>query len=296
MKVLACVDDDLRYDDVLAALSWCLRLGDSDEVLVTHVVAPLRWMPSKGDADPGWGGTERAIIEKAQDFLAQTAERVAHVKAKELLLEGDAATEIAKAGVEHGVDVIVLGALGQARSEDFLVGSVAEKIGAASERHVLMVRGPAPEPSEPFRALLAVDGSDASFDTVEAFTRVTRADRATIQVLHVLELPPATWDLGVEDEGQPSVSIPPSYRERADRALERASEILHAHGLDASEELRRGSAAGEVVEGAVLFHANLVVVGSRGHGVPGVVNAWSGSVARRVARHAPCSVLIAHSD
>lgn len=292
MKVLACIDNDLRYQDVLSALDWCLRLQEKDEVLMAHVVATVRWMPAKGTADPGWAGAERAIMEKAQDFIEGAARRFEGAKTRALLLDGDAATEIAAASAEQDVDIIVLGAFGQARSRDFLVGSFAEKILHASKRDVLLVREGGPGSADGFRALLAVDGSEASFDAVETFARKTCSDRAVIQLMHVLELPPATWDVDLNESGEPSESVPPGFKETAETALRRASEILREHGLDAETATRRGTAAAGILEGVSAFGADLVVVGAQGAGLSGP---WSGSVARRVARHAPCAVLVAGS-
>lgn len=293
MKVLACIDNDLRHEDVLSALAWCLRLEKKDEVLMAHVVATVRWMPTKGGGDPGWAGAERVIMERAQDFVERSARRIQKARARALLLDGDAATQITKASAEHEVDVIVLGAVGQARSRDFLVGSFAEKIMTASKRDVLLIREGGPGSPDGFRALLAVDGSEASFHAVEAFASKTRSDRAVIQVLHVLELPPATWDVDLKETDAASDSVPPAFKEEAETAIARATEILRSHGLEAETELRRGTAAGGILEGASSFGADLVVVGAHGFGLSGPM---SGSVARRVARHASCSVLVAATD
>ena len=291
MRVLICVDNDLRYEDVLSAMDWCLGLGEDDELFVAHVVASLRWMPTSTDDDPGWSGAERGILDKAQEFVDQTAARFDNVTSRALLLEGDAAAEVTATSIEHDVDVIVLGALGQARSQDFLIGSVAEKIATASHRSVLLVRD-APQASDGgYRALLAVDGSKAALDAVDVFARRPSARRARIQLLHVLEVPPVTWDLDVRGSGDLSDSVPPALRERADRAIDSAREILDKHGLTAESELRRGAAASEILEGARVFRADLMVMGSRGLGSPGPL---TGSVGRRVARHVPCSVFMVY--
>ncbi|HSF18092.1 MAG TPA: universal stress protein [Vicinamibacteria bacterium] len=287
MKVLVCLDRDPLYEALLSALTWCLPLSARDHVLVGHAIAPLRWMP-------GWAETERDIFERVDDFLAQTAERIeqAGIPAEPLRLEGDVATELLKAAEDRDVDLVALGAVGQARSQDFLVGSVSEKVASLVPRDVLLVRAAEPRAGGGFRALLAVDGSDASLEAVESFAVKTRASEAVIEVLHVIEAPPLTWDMDPDLTGEPPVSDPPALRERADHALARSTETLAARGLTAKTTLRRGMATAEILDEARTFEADLIVLGARGV-QSRLPKPWRGTVARRVARHADCSVLIA---
>jgi nucleotide-binding universal stress UspA family protein len=292
MKVLLCVDDDLRYEDVLSSLSWCLPLGEGDEVLVTHVVASLRWMPLRSGNEPGWAGTERAIFERVDDFLSETAAKIRElgIGADVLRLEGDIGGQILSAADEADVDLIVLGALGQARSQDFLVGSVAEKLETIAHRDVLLVRPRRSPQGSRFTALLAVDASEASRSAVRTFATKTRAEGASIRVVHVLESMPSTWNVDIgdgESEGAPSVMA-----HKADDAVDGAKAILRSFELDAEVDLRRGSPAAEILAAAAACSADLIVVGSR-RGSSGEAEAWSGTVAKRVARHATGSVLIA---
>lgn len=291
MKVLLCVDDDLRYEDLLSSLSWCLPLGEGDEVLVTHVVASLRWMPLRSSNDPGWAGTERAIFDRVDDFLSETAGRIRElgIAAEALRLEGDVGAELLRAADEADADLIVLGALGQARSQDFLVGSVAEKLESIADRDVLLIRPRVSPKGSRFNALLAVDGSEAGLSAVRAFATKTRSDGALIRIVHVLESLPSTWNVDVGD-GRSSAT-PTVLQEKADEAIEAAKSVLRSFELDAEVDLRRGSPAAEILAAASASSADLIVVGSRASRSGGT-EAWSGTVAKRVARHAAGSVLI----
>ena len=44
MKILVGIDDDLVFDDVLAALRWCVRTGPEDQVTLLHAKAVFPWM------------------------------------------------------------------------------------------------------------------------------------------------------------------------------------------------------------------------------------------------------------
>lgn len=287
MRLLVCVDDDAQYEPILASLDWCLDLDDEDRVFVCHVVAPLRWMP-------GWVETEKTIMERVDDFLARTVRLVAEKgpRAEPLRVEGDIAVEILKAAEEQDVQLIVLGAIGQARTQDFLVGSVAEKVESLTGRDLLLVRGEATTGEKGFRALLAVDGSDASLRAVERFAETTKARDAAIRILHVIEAPPTTWDVEIGRLEDDTSADPPALREMAERAMRDASEILRRRDLEATTSYRRGTASGEILQEAKNFEADLIVMGSLG-AKPRVPKPWRGIVAKRVARHAACSVFIA---
>jgi nucleotide-binding universal stress UspA family protein len=70
--------------------------------------------------------------------------------------------------------------------------------------------------------------------------------------------------------------------------------IAHARrpGVDIRTTLRRGQAWRGIVETALEFEADLIVMGT--HGRRGLSHALLGSVAERVVRVAPCPVLTVH--
>lgn len=269
MRVLLAIDDDERYQGLLSSLSNILSLGNSDEVVVAHVVATLRWTLPPPE-----------VFSRVDEFLESTAGRIRElgIPARPLRLDGDVGETLTLAGREENVDLIVLGAIGQARSQDFLVGSVAEKVESIVDRDLLMVRDPPAE--KDLRALLAVDGSEASLAAVRSFASTFARQGTLVRLLHVVEVPPA-------------LAIPPSYQERADEALSSAARILTRTGFRVESLLSRGSAAASILEEARTFQATLVGVGAHGMGRPDLPSLWRGTVARRVARHASCSVFVA---
>lgn len=269
MRVLLAIDDDERYEDLLSSLSKFLSLGKSDEVIVTHVVATLRWTLPPPE-----------VFGRVDEFLDSVAARIrdSGIRARPLRLDGDIGEELTLASRTHDVDLIVLGAIGQARSQDFLVGSVAEKVESMSDRDLLLVRD---VPSEKtLRALVAVDGSEASLYAVRSFASLIPSEGTIVRLLHVVEVPPA-------------LAIPPPYQERADEALSSASSILESKGFRVEPLLNRGSAAAAILDEAKSFQAKLIGVGAHGLGRGALPSVWRGTVAKRIARHAPCSVFIA---
>lgn len=295
MKVLLCIDDDSNYDALLDALESTVDVDAEDEILVTHAVATLRWLPLRAN-DSGWAGTERDILQRVDDFLDRTVEVIARkgLRVQAVRLEGDTATELLKAADERNVDVIITGAMGR-RSQDFLVGSVAEKLLSASEHDLLLARTPSHPRGERIRVLCAVDDTDSSLRAIQSFADKCLVDRAAIEIVHVMPVPPPRFDIP-PDENDAQSSIPPVIRGRADHAISRASELFAARGLEPRLVIRRGQPAREVLDEACTFDADLIVVG-RSEPEPGTPLAgWRGTVTERLAKYAACSVFIAATD
>ncbi|MGH6655715.1 MAG: universal stress protein [Actinocrinis sp.] len=72
----------------------------------------------------------------------------------------------------------------------------------------------------------------------------------------------------------------------------KASEYAHEQSIDLTTDVRTGHAAGQILIAARAAHADLLVIGHGRH--PELHNRVLGSTAEHVARHAFCSVLIAH--
>jgi nucleotide-binding universal stress UspA family protein len=82
-------------------------------------------------------------------------------------------------------------------------------------------------------------------------------------------------------------------REHAAESLRRAEAGLAGQGVEVATEIRRGQVAHEILRAAEEWKAELVAVGPAGRS--GLEAFLLGSVARNVARHARCSVLVARA-
>jgi nucleotide-binding universal stress UspA family protein len=134
----------------------------------------------------------------------------------------------------------------------------------------------------------AIDFSETSHAAMREASELARRFGAELELLHVHPLPPAP---GLD------MSVPPAD------VVERASTELESAMATWQEEAER--AAGRAVRATVLPSAaaadeilrflrehghDLLVVGT--HGRRGIQRILLGSVAERVAREAPCSVLV----
>jgi len=142
------------------------------------------------------------------------------------------------------------------------------------------------------RILLAVDGSEPSDEAVRMLSVRPWPKGSVIRVLSVVQnIYPAI----------PEEMLAPSFQqmtlelvEGAKKLVARVTAPLRSSGLTIETAVRQGDARTEIVDDAISFGADLIVVGS--HGRTGLKRWVIGSVAEYVVRHAPCSVEVARSS
>lgn len=140
------------------------------------------------------------------------------------------------------------------------------------------------EQSEPQRRIVVgVDGSPSSIEALRWAVDQARSRGGVVEALIAWQYPTATgW----------SVPLPPDayLADTARKVLDEA--ITEAVGADRSVEIRpqavEGGTASCLLDAA--RGADLLVVGSRGHG--GFTGALLGSVSQHCVHHAPCPVVV----
>ncbi len=76
------------------------------------------------------------------------------------------------------------------------------------------------------------------------------------------------------------------------RWLNAAAAVAEQRGIAVQAEIRAGQAARELATAAEEHDADLLILGRSGHS--GIWGRFMGSTAEKAARHAGCSVLVAH--
>lgn len=148
------------------------------------------------------------------------------------------------------------------------------------------------------RILLAVDGSVSSDRATQLVSSFPLPPDSVVRVVAVQEpftdLLAMTWTAG-STTGTGSVETERQIdARRLHEAISRAEIALRRDGLRVEGFLLRGRPASAIVDEARSFPADLVVLGSRGHGV--IMTMVLGSTASEVVDHAPCPVLVARSE
>ena len=146
------------------------------------------------------------------------------------------------------------------------------------------------------KILLATDGSEYGDAAVEAIAHGHYPPGTEVRIISVLEpryFPPTTlgaMDTNLYDQMDKDV------RAGARAAVDTAAGTLRAdtsHPLTVTTEVLSGSPKRVILDDAEAFGADLIVVGSHGHGT--LERFLLGSVSQAVALHATCSVQIVRS-
>jgi nucleotide-binding universal stress UspA family protein len=106
----------------------------------------------------------------------------------------------------------------------------------------------------------------------------------------VYPIPAGQTAVSVPVPAEPSARKGPTAEELLHRILEKARQKLAGRGLEVEYVSVVGDAATALVDSAEAHGADLIVVGSRDHGL--VERLLGGGVDSKVARAAPCDVLL----
>ncbi|PZX51531.1 nucleotide-binding universal stress UspA family protein [Algoriphagus ratkowskyi] len=152
------------------------------------------------------------------------------------------------------------------------------------------------------KILLAIDGSDFSKSAVKELAKMPLSNDSEISVMNVYEHP-TVWapDLLTME------TVRPYYKEvisRAEKSAEKSAEKTVSEAANAlknkngtlkiTTSVVSGLPKKEILEQAEAFGADLIVLGSQGHGA--LSRFLLGSVSQYIATHAKCSVMIARNE
>jgi nucleotide-binding universal stress UspA family protein len=137
------------------------------------------------------------------------------------------------------------------------------------------------------KIVIATDGSDSAQEALEFGLELAQEQRATAFVVHVA---PGVDVLPFETFALPAPAVPHKLDEQDQIPLKKAAEIAARKGIDFKTELLKGNPADEIVAFGDAIDADLIVVGSRGHGP--IASALLGSVSRGVLHESRRPVLV----
>jgi nucleotide-binding universal stress UspA family protein len=144
------------------------------------------------------------------------------------------------------------------------------------------------------RVLVATDGSSAADRAIELATAMDWPIGTDIRVATVIEpVPPITAAEWAGPIATLEETYPPEADAIAETILENARQAFAHTRAEVSCEALRGRAATRILERAREIEADLLIVGSRGHGT--IASMVLGSVGAEVADLADCPVLVARA-
>jgi nucleotide-binding universal stress UspA family protein len=237
------------------------------------LAASMPWPPDTrldlvrvgGDA-PGDGGQ---LPEDVQDAVALLSGPGRIVRAT--IATGRPATTLRDLAMQTSADLIVLGSRGHSPIRSLLLGSVSAELVERAPCSVLVARGSGHE-----QLLVGTDGS-ATATAMPHIVCAWELFRGT----HALVV-------GVAEE------LPPGTTAADDHGLVLATRRLAARlatcGLVTRDRVVAGDPAGALLEVAQRERTDIIAIGPRGRSR--VARLLLGSVARKIAQHAGCSVLV----
>jgi len=139
------------------------------------------------------------------------------------------------------------------------------------------------------KILVPVDGSAYSMEAVKAAAGYAKAKKAEVTLITVSPFV-AGFDLEISAGAMDKLNE--SMKSRGEDVLSKAQAILTADGVSAKTVMSSSiSAADEIIGLAEKEKMDLIIIGNRGLG-GAATRFFMGSVASKVAAHAPCSVYI----
>lgn len=136
------------------------------------------------------------------------------------------------------------------------------------------------------KILVPVDGSESSMASLKHAAELAVNLNSKITIFHVIAPLPSSVQRYVHVN-----NLVNEVQEYGKELLENARDsISKKYDLDIETDLIYGDPANEIVHKAKEGQFDLVVIGSRG--LSQITSILLGSISRRVARHAPCPVLI----
>jgi len=262
------------------------------ELHVVHAAAPT---PTLAAAKEIMSSRER--LEAMQQIRRANARRqldelVAKLKeegtkAVGTLLDGAPTHAIPAHAAEIGAGLLVTGARGLSDEQMFIIGSVAEGLVRKTATNVLVVRGESSKDGYQ-RILVATDLTEAS-EAVIPMSLAVAAPDADAELMHVVD-----WGLSAPEisgaHGSPLPHFEELWKEAIDEARNELDGFVERAGRAGSTIRHRvveGVAAAEILKHVKASDVDLLVVGKSNEHPP-----MHESVAERLVRQAPCSVLV----
>lgn len=142
------------------------------------------------------------------------------------------------------------------------------------------------------RVIVATDGSPCADIAVDLAAGIGWPEGTSFRVVQAVESGAGLYgNMYAAELLAQSASLEEDLRRDAAETVARTAARLRAAGYDASGDVLRGRPAAAIVEAARSDGADLIIVGSRGHGA--IERMLLGSVSAEIVDHSPIPVLVA---
>lgn len=224
-----------------------------------------------------------AVLEQLKRNVVSSDWKTVHYA----LLRGRPADTILLATHRHQVDLVAVGAQGQADIQHFLLRSVSRRVVMYAPCPVLVVKGPV---AALRHVVIGVDGSQEAEAAAEFLLRLSLPEDTRVTVASVVPPLPHGQAPMREDQATRLQQIRGEVEDEARKIVTHVAEKLRVHGCRADGVVLSGHPSHELIKLVEAMQVDLMVVGSRG--LTGDTRYLMGSVSDSVVLYAPCSVLV----
>jgi len=297
VKILLAIDGS-KYSEMCAKTLKALKLSTQTEVTVMTVVPEHVFlggltihMLRRGAA--ARRQTREAQEQKAAELVKEAVEmlRASGIHAESVVRWGKPAEQILNEAGEMRADLVVIGARGTRDTQQFPLGSVAQKVMKYADASVLLVRD---KYAKIRRVLLATDGSKYSEQVAQFLLDLPLPLTSEVVLVTALQSHIAAWlktpTMDLETNQQLLAELQEAEEWKAWELLTKTKNQFKEKGYGVSSLVLKGEPAQEILFAASTINPDLIAVGAKG--LTGVEAFLLGSVAQRLARFAKYSVLI----
>lgn len=283
--------------DDAAALASLLAGADG----AVHALLAIPYPPRRvGDPpihpEPGPGNWEQISAElraKGNEALARRA--LAPLEAAksfgEVVIDNSPSAAISAIAEAERPDFIVVGSSRYGRLGKVLIGSTSEQLAHGSASPVAIApRGYAGSAPERIGTIaVGFDGGDEAEHALELAAALARRHGASLRLIGVLETTVSEGEI-ISEAYDALSGKPITDRRKQDLAAGMEAAVARcAQDLPVEIEIERGRVADRLID-SCRQDTDLLVVGSRGYGP--IARVLLGSTSTRLAREAPCPLLI----
>ena len=304
MKILVAVDPSEHAAEAIRfvkSVDW----PKASEIYLIHVIemkhaSPL--IPSGGPSswDRVISEARGKLFTEAKGLLEHTRKEILEERTviiKSLVMEGLPGAQILQAVEDYQIDLVILGTRGLSNVKRFLLGSTSDWVMREASCSVLLVREKLSHVmmgKTAAKIILATDGSAVALSTMQMLGLLKGKTPPKVTVTHVVGKPAFLegwyWGKGKAEFKQLGEQLLEKAEKDGAAHLDEMSQRVERLGMKVDTVLTKGDPAEEIVKIAERSKAKLILVGSKGFA--GGKPVPLGGVVRKIARYAPCSVLL----